>query len=181
MRNTPRSLVTASKVFPEASWMAVIDTPGSTAPVESVTVPLMVASCACAATGSMNSALTTKRRTTREQTDRNMGPPVATKRQKSSDDDPGSVCGHGKCPLSQNDDDRAVLQIPNGGDESDSTRVISCKAYAVPRRCSNALKCLQISTRAATADPDSTRRRASGQCWQARPMSRCPADVRFSP
>src|SRR5205809_3863410 len=41
----------ASKLFPEASFTALIVTPGSTPAVESVTVPLTVASCACPVTG----------------------------------------------------------------------------------------------------------------------------------
>src|SRR5262245_30981294 len=52
MRYTPRSSVTAAKVLPVASRTAVTVTPGSTPPVESVTVPVNVASCAYAVTGS---------------------------------------------------------------------------------------------------------------------------------
>src|SRR5712692_6582019 len=46
IRYAPRASVTASKLFPEASFTALIVTPGSTAAVESITVPLTVASCA---------------------------------------------------------------------------------------------------------------------------------------
>src|SRR5713101_3052432 len=46
IRKAPRASVTASKLFPEASFTALTVTPGSTAAVESVTVPLIVASCA---------------------------------------------------------------------------------------------------------------------------------------
>jgi len=42
----PRSSVIATKVFPVASWTAVMVTPGSTPPVESVTVPVITASWA---------------------------------------------------------------------------------------------------------------------------------------
>src|SRR5262245_45246534 len=52
MRYTPRPSVTAAKVLPVASSTAVTVTPGSTPPVESVTVPVNVASCAYATTGS---------------------------------------------------------------------------------------------------------------------------------
>jgi hypothetical protein len=52
MRYTPRSSVTAAKVLPVASRTAVTVTPGSTPPVESVIVPVNVASCAYATTGS---------------------------------------------------------------------------------------------------------------------------------
>src|SRR6185369_16598118 len=51
MRYTPRSSVTAAKVLPVASSTAVTTTPGSTPPVESVTVPVNVASWAYATTG----------------------------------------------------------------------------------------------------------------------------------
>src|SRR6266850_3814504 len=47
----PRSSVTPTNLFPVASFEAVTVTPGSTAPVESVTVPVSTASCANAATG----------------------------------------------------------------------------------------------------------------------------------
>src|SRR5205814_2445942 len=52
MRYIPRSSVTPANLFPVASFEAVTVTPGSTAPVESVTVPVSTASCANAATGS---------------------------------------------------------------------------------------------------------------------------------
>src|SRR6266850_2094474 len=48
----PRSSVTPTNVLPVASFEAVTVTPGRTAPVESVTVPVSTASCANAATGS---------------------------------------------------------------------------------------------------------------------------------
>jgi hypothetical protein len=44
--------VTPTNVLPVASFEAVTVTPGSTAPVESVIVPVSTASCANAATGS---------------------------------------------------------------------------------------------------------------------------------
>src|SRR5215470_16919457 len=50
-RNAPRSSVTATNVLPVASCRAVMVTPGSTPPVESVTVPLIVASCAESSAG----------------------------------------------------------------------------------------------------------------------------------
>src|SRR2546422_206608 len=46
IRYAPRPSVTLSKLFPVASSTAWIETPGNTAPVESVTVPLSDASCA---------------------------------------------------------------------------------------------------------------------------------------
>src|SRR5436190_15820636 len=52
----PRSSVTATKVLPVASWIAVTVTPGSTPPVESETVPVRVASCACSRAGSIRIA-----------------------------------------------------------------------------------------------------------------------------
>ena len=54
IRNTPRPSVTASNEMPDASWTAMTVTPGSTPPVESVTVPVSVASCAAACTGTHN-------------------------------------------------------------------------------------------------------------------------------
>ncbi len=58
IRKSPRASVTAPKLFPEASSTAVTVTPGSTAPVASVTVPLIVASCAYPATASTRIAQT---------------------------------------------------------------------------------------------------------------------------
>src|SRR5215510_14844249 len=51
-RKTPRSSVTATKVLPESTLVAVTVTPGRTAPVESVTVPVMTESCAYPTAGS---------------------------------------------------------------------------------------------------------------------------------
>src|SRR5207247_5157282 len=45
-RNLPSPSVTATNVLPDSSLMAVTVTPGSTPPVESVIVPVTVASCA---------------------------------------------------------------------------------------------------------------------------------------
>jgi hypothetical protein len=56
-RNAPRPSVTATNVLPVASWRAVMLTPGSTPPVESVIVPLIVASCADSNAGSARSAV----------------------------------------------------------------------------------------------------------------------------
>src|SRR6266550_1594155 len=50
-RYAPRASVTASKLFPDASFTALIVTPGRTPPVESVIVPVTVASCAYPTTG----------------------------------------------------------------------------------------------------------------------------------
>src|SRR5687767_14168674 len=50
----PRSSVTLVKVFPVASFTAVTVTPGNTAAVASVTVPVRMASCAKAMVGSVN-------------------------------------------------------------------------------------------------------------------------------
>src|SRR5215813_10621269 len=128
MRNTPRSLVTASNVFPEASCTATIETPGRTAPVESVIVPVIVASCAYAATGSASIALTKKSRvTTRQLAKRIIGSSCRDLAAIPSDDDPGSARGHVACPLSHCDNDRlaAVLQSPyfRGGVWYDEIRV----------------------------------------------------------
>jgi hypothetical protein len=49
----------ATNVLPVASCTAVIVTPGSTPPVESVTVPVITASCAKPMTGSARIAATT--------------------------------------------------------------------------------------------------------------------------
>ena len=57
----PRSSVTPLNVLPVAAFTAVMVTPGSTAPVESVTVPVKVASCAYPATGSIRSNAPTMR------------------------------------------------------------------------------------------------------------------------
>src|SRR5258705_2465946 len=57
MRYTPRSSVTAAKVLPVASSTAVTTTPGSTPPVESVTVPVNVASSAEGTAGSSRLAV----------------------------------------------------------------------------------------------------------------------------
>src|SRR6185295_12753878 len=46
MRKRPCPSVTATNVLPESMLIAVTVTPGSTPPVESVIVPVMVASCA---------------------------------------------------------------------------------------------------------------------------------------
>src|SRR5687767_9781510 len=53
----PASSVTASNRLPVVSFTAVTVTPGSTPPVESVTVPVSTASCAYPATG--NASITT--------------------------------------------------------------------------------------------------------------------------
>src|SRR6266545_4212283 len=50
-RNRPSPSVTATNVLPDSSLMAVTVTPGSTPPVESVIVPVTVASCAYDAPG----------------------------------------------------------------------------------------------------------------------------------
>ena len=52
IRNAPAPSLTARNVLPEASFVAVMVTPGSTPPCVSLTVPLSVASCAAAANGS---------------------------------------------------------------------------------------------------------------------------------
>src|SRR5215510_6269029 len=100
MRNTPRSLVTASNVFPEASCTATIETPGRTAPVESVIVPVIVASCAYTATGGASIALTKKSRvTTRQLAKRIIGSSCRDLAAIPSDDDPGSARGHQAVPV----------------------------------------------------------------------------------
>ena len=58
IRYDPRASVVASKVLPVASCRARTVTPGSTPPVESVTVPVSEASCADAAAGSARMAQT---------------------------------------------------------------------------------------------------------------------------
>src|SRR5688572_18358280 len=51
MRYNPRSSVTPRNLLPDAPCVATTVTPGRTALVESVTVPLRTASCACATPG----------------------------------------------------------------------------------------------------------------------------------
>src|SRR5678816_1815479 len=51
-RKLPRSSVVATKVLPDSTLVAVTVTPGRTAPVESVTVPVMTESCAYPGAGS---------------------------------------------------------------------------------------------------------------------------------
>src|SRR5215813_67804 len=100
MRNAPRSLVTASKVFPEAACTATIDTPGRTAPVESVIVPLIVASCEYAATGSASIALMKiSLLTMRQLAKRIIGSSCRNLAAIPSDDDPGSARRHQVVPV----------------------------------------------------------------------------------
>src|SRR5580765_3441229 len=68
----PRPSVTDSNWLPEPSLMATTVTPGSTPPVESVMVPVTVASCAKASTGSASMA---PRKINRLTTLEYMGPP----------------------------------------------------------------------------------------------------------
>src|SRR6267142_941454 len=73
IRYAPRVSVTPWNVFPDASCSAVTATPGSTPPVESVTVPLTVASCAYAGTASASiPTITISRLTTRQRNKVNM-------------------------------------------------------------------------------------------------------------
>src|SRR5262245_4948850 len=58
-RNSPLPSVMATKVLPVSSFVAVMVTPGSTPPVESVTVPFSVASCAYPVTGRTSIPTTT--------------------------------------------------------------------------------------------------------------------------
>jgi len=61
-RNPPAASVTASKLLPFASLTARTTTPGSAPPVSSVTVPLRLASCACANSGIARMAATMSHR-----------------------------------------------------------------------------------------------------------------------
>ena len=62
-RNTPALSVTVTKVLPESEFVAVTVTPGRTPPVESVIVPVTVASCAkdAAGTARMSASASTQR------------------------------------------------------------------------------------------------------------------------
>ena len=62
MRYRPRSSLTPSNRLPVVVDTAVTTTPGSTPPVESVIVPVSVASCAKAAAGKSNATQQTTRR-----------------------------------------------------------------------------------------------------------------------